>query len=271
VFVSRFALYRTLFDWLLELMNDVVDHAGENFMNPANLGIVMGPNLLPNVDAANPMQALMLNKVCVSVRACVCVSVCAWPPRHYDGLAEWGTIHGWVVWVACACGRLASCCLCVPRGTPLTVALSCDVCAHATPFGAGVYHFLNDADQGPQIRRVARLAYLRATGCLAFWAPPTLPTLWFVFVCSCVCVLASRRERLSFSISCTSTQSPGPARGVELSCCIFFALVALSVAGYPLDREFQSRLPLPLRVSGARCRYSPCGNDARFMIVGDWG
>ena len=44
-------------------MNDVVDHAEENFMNPANLGIVMGPNLFPNVDAANPMQALMLNKV----------------------------------------------------------------------------------------------------------------------------------------------------------------------------------------------------------------
>jgi len=55
--------FRTIFDWLLELMSEVVDCSDVNFMNPANLGIVMGPNLLPNVDAANPMQALMLNKV----------------------------------------------------------------------------------------------------------------------------------------------------------------------------------------------------------------
>jgi len=58
--------FRTIFDWLLELMSEVVDCADVNFMNPANLGIVMGPNLLPNVDAANPMQALMLNKACTT-------------------------------------------------------------------------------------------------------------------------------------------------------------------------------------------------------------
>ena len=44
-------------------MSQVVDNAYVNLMNPANLGIVMGPNLFPNVDAADPMKALMLNKV----------------------------------------------------------------------------------------------------------------------------------------------------------------------------------------------------------------
>ena len=57
---------RVLFDWLLELMGQVVEQAAENFMNPANLGIVMGPNLLPTVDAGNAMQALMLNKACTT-------------------------------------------------------------------------------------------------------------------------------------------------------------------------------------------------------------
>jgi len=57
---------RTLLYWLLELMRDVVKYADINFMNPANLGIVMGPNLLPTVDATNPMQALVLNKACTT-------------------------------------------------------------------------------------------------------------------------------------------------------------------------------------------------------------
>ncbi len=47
-------------------MSEVVDEADNNLMNPANLGIVMGPNLLPTVDAANPMQALVVNKACTT-------------------------------------------------------------------------------------------------------------------------------------------------------------------------------------------------------------
>ena len=197
---------RTLFDWLLELMNDVVDHAGENFMNPANLGIVMGPNLLPNVDAANPMQALMLNKVCLF--ACARV---AWPPGPWHGLAwvswvglpakvarlagwlaEWlaggvvGSLDGWLArcmggwlvawevgsldgWYACLlAGRLfdwLSDCLrsCLLKGTPMQCLRCHAKCAPTPRFAAGMHHFLNDTDQGPQIRRGARLAYMMAS------------------------------------------------------------------------------------------------------------